>query len=722
MTTSNPYRLIRSEPTRAEHTVRVLRPPGDSHGLLCRPQGRFLVAGSQELSVRNSDGGYEIVPSNKLDAVLQHAKLVTPSPVALRVVNTASNPNCSAGEIAEILSQDPVLCGKVLKAANSNIFGGGQPIATVARAVVVMGLNPIRSLVLGLSLPTARAKATTNPAARDFWINAAVGGILARELSSRCQGPSPGYDLVAGLLRDLGFLLLVQNNPSGWDQLQHMPVEKLLNDPCGAETEIFGLHHVEVTTALLKSWKLPEDVIQPILWHHRPELCQSPVKAWRQRAEILHFVEWLVRLDAVAETPELLKTLLSRAEQLFGMDQNGMVEFLGQVSPKIDEIKKLFELDTQNSKDYSGILSRGCKALNDLSFRAQLQGLDSEIDTALLNELGSDPQRTVTGREKQENPSSKTPPDDGSMLLPNAWMESIVLPSIPRFNSTMLTLFPDSGCLIDSFEVKHELGRGAMGIVYAGYDHNVHREVAIKILSPEYASSKIARQRFQREARTLAAIQHQNIIGIYTLGIVDTLPYLAMEFVHGGSLEDLVEGIGPLPLEQIIDYGMQIAMGLNVAHQRGIIHRDIKPANIMIEAISRKVKIGDFGIACGLDNLELTGVGALVGSPLFLAPEQIENAVNNSSTDLFSVGSVLYYMCTGVYPFAAKTMPAVVRLICEANPLPPQVLRSDLPEWLNTLVLDLLRRRPEDRLRNAAGLFQRLAEHQLKPQYQLQVI
>lgn len=628
-----------------------------------------------------------------LTAVLRHARLVTPSPIALRVVNVASRPDCTIAEIAGLLSQDPILCGKVLKTVNSCVFAATrEPIATVERAVMMLGLNPLRSLVLGLSLPIAQSKTQTNSLTRDFWVDAVSGGILAKELSIHREGMSPGYDLVAGLLRDLGLLLLAQHDPAGWEKYHRTPTHEALTNPCAVEDRIFGINHVEVTVALLTSWNLPNDVLEPVRCHHAPERLASAQKSWRHRAELLNFIESLVRLDQVAESPDLLKALLGRAMELFGFGQESLINFLQGVAPKIEEIKSIFELGLCDSHDYSHILRRGCEALVDLSFRSQFDPADRVAPTA------------VGARQK----FSETVDYGGVPVVATATMAGAPPEGPPAFEQGFLTHLPPDGCQLDQFEIREELGRGAMGVVFRAFDPAVHRDVAIKVMSPQYASSREARQRFTREARSLAALQHPNVVSVYTVGMANGLPYIAMEYVSGSSLEDWVNATKPLPVAQIVRFGRQLAQGLAAAHQKGIIHRDMKPANIFIEAQTEQIKIGDFGLARGIDNLGLTQAGALVGSPLYMSPEQIDGHLVDPRSDLFSLGSVFYFMCTARLPFEANTLAAVLRLIGEARPLPPRAFRPDLPEWLNALVLDLLKQKPQDRIASAEALDARL--------------
>lgn len=627
-----------------------------------------------------------------LATLLQQSRLVTPSPVAIRVIKTTSNPDCTTAEIADQLRQDPVLCGKVLKTVNSCVFAGRpEAIASVERAIIVLGLNPLRSLVLGLSLPVAQTKNQTSVFLREFWVNAVSGGILAKELSALSEGGSPGYDLVAGLLRDLGLMLLAQNDPAAWADIQRSRLDDWIENPCGVEDKVFGLDHVTVTTALLASWKLPEDVVEPIRFHHNPAgLVNAPRKSLHARAELLNFVESLVNLDRVAESPRLLRALLSRARAMFDLGQEELIKFLERVAPKIHEIGAVFELDADAGNDYSAILSHGCEALLGLTLQSQFGRTAAAAGGSPSSTIGPAPLQTqVANTAVADRPPSAA--------------------RLPPFRLDFLDGLPVGGCSLDQFELCEEIGRGAMGVVFAGFDPKVEREVAIKLLSPEYAASAEARQRFTREARAMAAVQHPNIISVYTVGTAERLPYIVMEYVHGGSLEDLIAEAGPLPVPHVVAFGGQIAAGLAAAHAKGIIHRDIKPANVMVHARDRHAKIADFGLAHGIDDLHLTQAGTLIGSPMFMSPEGIEGQPTDHRSDLFSLGGVLFNMATGAVPFQGRTVAALARLITEVDPAPPRTFRPDLPAWLDSLIMSLLRKKPADRIQTADAVAAKLA-------------
>ena len=175
---------------------------------------------------------------------------------------------------------------------------------------------------------------------------------------------------------------------------------------------------------------------------------------------------------------------------------------------------------------------------------------------------------------------------------------------------------------IDGFEIEKVIGRGGCGVVYKGFDRELNRPVAIKVLAPQLASSGIARQRFAREARAAAAVVHPNVVPIHSVSPGPERPYIVMSLVNGRSLEAHVRDDGPLELKDIVRIAQQIAAGLAAAHRQGLIHRDIKPANILLEQDVSRVMITDFGLARAADDAAITQTGWLAGTPHYMSPEQ----------------------------------------------------------------------------------------------------
>ena len=205
---------------------------------------------------------------------------------------------------------------------------------------------------------------------------------------------------------------------------------------------------------------------------------------------------------------------------------------------------------------------------------------------------------------------------------------------------------------IGKYRIVELVGEGAMGVVYKATDSLLNRTVAIKVMNDAIARQDELRARFLREAQAAASLQHPNVVSIYDLGEVDGHLYIAMEYVPGADLETIVrDKDAPLTLQQKLDVVIDVLTGLSFAHKRGIVHRDIKPANIRISEDGR-AKIMDFGVA-HLASSKLTSTGASLGTPSYMAPEQITGGKTTPATDIFAVGAVLYELLTGELPFDA---------------------------------------------------------------------
>jgi serine/threonine protein kinase len=275
---------------------------------------------------------------------------------------------------------------------------------------------------------------------------------------------------------------------------------------------------------------------------------------------------------------------------------------------------------------------------------------------------------------------------------------------------------PDSLGRLGHYEILDVVGKGAMGVVLRAFDEKLHRIVAVKVLADALAGSKDARQRFVREARAAAAVSHDHVVGIYAVEDAGPVPYLVMQFVGGRTLQDKIDQTGPLPLAETLRIGLQIAEGLAAAHRHGLVHRDIKPANILLENGVERVKITDFGLARTAADASLTASGFLVGTPAYMSPEQADGQPIDHRSDLFSIGSVLYAMCSGHAPFRAGSAMAVLRRVCDETPRPLRDVNPAIPDWLAAVVAKLQAKRPADRYGSAAEvaavLSRRLAELQ----------
>ncbi len=261
------------------------------------------------------------------------------------------------------------------------------------------------------------------------------------------------------------------------------------------------------------------------------------------------------------------------------------------------------------------------------------------------------------------------------------------------------------------YEILEEIGRGGMGVVFRAHDPKLQRIVAVKALAPELARLPAARQRFLREARAAAAISHPHVVTIFAVEGTEeaslgtertTLPYLVMECIVGQTLHDKIKRVGALKVEEIVRISRQIAEGLTAAHRRGLIHRDIKPANILLENGVERVRITDFGLARTTSDGGITHTGEILGTPQCMSPEQARGEIVDQRSDLFSLGCVMYTMCTGVSPFRADNMLAVMKKVCEETPRPIAQCNPEIPEWLGELVHRLLEKEPERRVQSAS--------------------
>jgi Leucine-rich repeat (LRR) protein/predicted Ser/Thr protein kinase len=259
------------------------------------------------------------------------------------------------------------------------------------------------------------------------------------------------------------------------------------------------------------------------------------------------------------------------------------------------------------------------------------------------------------------------------------------------------------------YRVVKELGRGGMGAVYLALDPRLDRRLALKVMLPKYAADREARERFLREARAAAKVEHINVVTVYEADERDGTPYIAMQFLQGYPLDQYLRTKGLPPLAHAVRIGREAALGLAAAHALGVIHRDIKPANLWLEVPNGRVKVLDFGLAKPLEAAdELTDSGAVMGTPAYMAPEQARGEKVDARADLWSLGVVLYKLCTGRMPFDGATAMAVVMALGHDDPTPVRDLNPQVPEALAELIHQLLAKKPEQRPGTAAAVAQQL--------------
>jgi eukaryotic-like serine/threonine-protein kinase len=250
---------------------------------------------------------------------------------------------------------------------------------------------------------------------------------------------------------------------------------------------------------------------------------------------------------------------------------------------------------------------------------------------------------------------------------------------------------------IGRYEILDEIGQGAMGTVYRARDPLIERTVAIKTVSIAQLQQEgaDAEARFLREAQSAGRLSHPNIVTIYDVGEADGLAYIAMEYLHGRTLRDLMNK-GPMPLDLALDTALQMAEAMAFAHEHGVIHRDIKPANVVVTGKRGHIKLTDFGIA-HLVNSDHTQTGQMLGSPRYMSPEQAMGHEVDGRSDIFSLGAVLYEMLTGRYAFDGDSLPTIVYRVINEVPVAVTTLRPQTPASVARLLAHMLNKKPDAR-------------------------
>src|SRR5947209_6147985 len=249
------------------------------------------------------------------------------------------------------------------------------------------------------------------------------------------------------------------------------------------------------------------------------------------------------------------------------------------------------------------------------------------------------------------------------------------------------------------YRIQRKLGAGGMANVYLAEDQELGRRVAIKILNERHANDDQFVERFRREAQNAAALAHPNIVSIYDRGEAEGTYYIAMEYLEGRSLKELIVGRGAAPISVAIDYARQILSALRFAHRNGIVHRDIKPHNVLVDGEGR-VKVTDFGIARAGAS-QMTEAGSIVGTAQYLSPEQAKGTAVDQRSDIYSLGIVLYELLTGTVPFTGDTPVEIAMKHISETPAPPSERRPDVPHDLDLVVIRALAKDPADRYQSA---------------------
>jgi serine/threonine protein kinase len=312
-------------------------------------------------------------------------------------------------------------------------------------------------------------------------------------------------------------------------------------------------------------------------------------------------------------------------------------------------------------------------------------------------DLPSAPSQLADASDRPTNPSSSKP-DATQSVGPDAGYDT----SLTDFLAPPQA--DDELGRLSKYRILKILGHGGMGVIFLGEDPKLGRKVAIKAMLPHLAQSKSSLQRFLREARAAAALEHDHIVAIHHVDEDRGVPYIVMPFLKGQPLDERLKRDEPMPLDDILRIGREVARGLDAAHKEGLIHRDIKPANIWLEAPEDRVKILDFGLARATASQEagLTQQGAIVGTPAYMAPEQGRGESVDQRCDLFSLGVVLYRMCTSQVPFRGNDTVSTLMAVATHEPPAPSKINAQVPQELSDLVMKLLEKNADKRFSSAA--------------------
>jgi hypothetical protein len=351
---------------------------------------------------------------------------------------------------------------------------------------------------------------------------------------------------------------------------------------------------------------------------------------------------------------------------------------------------------------------------------------DSELQLLVFGDEGSEEYRLAaahveTCRDCQSRLSRIAGPaefeDEASSILDGYWATDALLrdarAATANRSESQDFLSPPSHPemlgRLGRYEIERVIGSGGMGVVLKGFDTELNRPVAIKVLARHLAHSGAARQRFARESRAAAAIVHEHVVAIHNVETDGEIPFLVMQFVAGESLQSRVDRDGPLDAKETLRIGIQAAAGLAAAHEQGVVHRDVKPANILLESGVERILLTDFGLARTVDDASLTHTGIVTGTPHYMSPEQANGETTDSRTDLFSLGSVLYFMATGRPPFRADRAMGVLHRICHDKHRPTWQVNADIPDELSDIIDRLLEKKPSRRFSSALQVKESLA-------------
>jgi diguanylate cyclase (GGDEF)-like protein len=307
-----------------------------------------------------------------LSEIASNPRLPSPRPVALQVLEKAGRPDCSMSDLARLLQMDPALSSHLLKTANSALFSLPRAVTTIERALMLLGTKAVRSVVLGLSLTALQRRIVLEPHLTDFWRTSVAGAVFAHELAVRLKRSDPEEDLVAGLLRDIGSLILVQVLPQEYEAVLAALTSEPAERQCELETAALGIDHAEVGAFVLAKWHLPPEITEAIRFHHRPD---QAFDKQQERAHLLYLATQYAQLHVTPDCAGLRHELLQLARTWFGIDSNTLESLLRPIEKKARALAEVLEVDTRQVRDQSELAIAAIEELTQLVSEGSVENL-----------------------------------------------------------------------------------------------------------------------------------------------------------------------------------------------------------------------------------------------------------------------------------------------------------------------------------------------------------
>lgn len=310
-----------------------------------------------------------------IDELLQNPKIPTLPTVALRVLEKVGSQDCTLDAVGEIIRQDPSLCGLIVKTLNSALYSFSRPVASVDKALVMLGLTRVRSLILTLYLPAIRASCPTPAILADFWKSSVIGAIITRELSTRYSRRDPECDLLAALMRDLGQLILLQGRCDEYTAILREAANKPHSYLCDMEMAAFGVTHADVSAELLRRWRLPDSLTNAVAWHHRPELASKSDLETSTRTKLIYFASSASDFLTRPHIPGLRDQVLKDADKILEMDEEKLGEVLAPLAEKVMQMAAYLNVDMGPELNFTDVLSNASQELVRLTMESSLESI-----------------------------------------------------------------------------------------------------------------------------------------------------------------------------------------------------------------------------------------------------------------------------------------------------------------------------------------------------------